>query len=292
MPEHYTYEDCDLSQLFQGDVLQKAFGLETILNKTFPDFPAYSDYHYLLVLTQSCDLQQRDGKPPSAPYITFAAILPVSEAIWLEARKQQAWWQIPRHIVDSPLYNKMHTFTEQLLDNNVSDFFYLHEDASLGIGAPYCAFLRLTLTLDIGVIDACRKAKVAQIKESFRAKLGWLVGNMYSRVGTEEWSRSHGMPVEKQAKSLLKGMLVNIDKRHIEKCLRELGGVKPLEEYTPQQIADHIAGEKPTSRSSEFRDYAIDALQGADFPKKVPAKVIQQIVNVILADTRIRRLLT
>ena len=108
------------------------------------------------------------------------------------------------------------SFTEQLLDNNAPDFFYLHEDASLGMGAPCCAFLRPTLTLNIDVIGACQEAKAAQIKESFRAKLGWLAGNMYSRVGTEEWIRSHEEPVEKQAKSLLKGSLLNIDKRHIE----------------------------------------------------------------------------
>jgi len=29
------------------------------------------------------------------------------------------------------------------------------------------------------------------LTEIFRAKLGWLVGNMYSRVGTEDWAPDH-----------------------------------------------------------------------------------------------------
>lgn len=291
MPMHYTYEECDSSQLFQGDVLRKEPELEKILNTTFPDFPAYKDYHYLLVLTQSCDLQQRDGKPSSSPYITFAAVSPASEAIWLEARKYQEWWQIPARIVDSPSYNRMHSFAMQLLDNNVPDFFYLHEDASLGTVSPYCAFLRLKLTLDIAVIDACRNAKIGQISESFRAKLGWLVGNMYSRVGTKEWDHNHATPVEKQATAMLTDLLVSFDKRHIDNCLRKLTAGASLERYTPQQIEECVIGQKPTTRISEFSEYAIDALRHAEFAKEVPEKAIKQIVAAIVADTRISRLL-
>jgi hypothetical protein len=35
----------------------------------------------------------------------------------------------------------------------------------------------------------CLDAKIAQLTGTFQAKLGWLVGQMYSRVGTEDFAR-------------------------------------------------------------------------------------------------------
>ena len=37
--------------------------------------------------------------------------------------------------------------------------------------------------------DACLEARVLALSEEFRAKLGWLVGHIYSRVGTQDWPR-------------------------------------------------------------------------------------------------------
>ena len=53
--------------------------------------------------------------------------------------------------------------------------------------------------------EVLQKARIGQLAKEFRAKLGWLVGNMYSRIGTEDWSE----PKERQAeqKKIVKQIL-------------------------------------------------------------------------------------
>ena len=47
-------------------------------------------------------------------------------------------------------------------------------------------FLALSVALRISHYDACIGAKVAQLDDVFQAKVGWLTGNLYSRVGTPD----------------------------------------------------------------------------------------------------------
>ena len=35
--------------------------------------------------------------------------------------------------------------------------------------------------------EVCLKAKKLELSDEFKAKLGWLIGDMYSRVGTTDW---------------------------------------------------------------------------------------------------------
>ncbi|MGI2336830.1 MAG: hypothetical protein ACRKGH_09380 [Dehalogenimonas sp.] len=84
-------------------------------------------------------------------------------------------------------YNTAADFLNKLLNNNVPEYFYLETEDSLGISEPYVAFLKLPISLKMESYDTYLKAKVAQLTQVFRAKLGWLTGNIYSRVATEDW---------------------------------------------------------------------------------------------------------
>jgi hypothetical protein len=48
-----------------------------------------------------------------------------------------------------------------------------------------------------------------ELKESFRAKLGWLAGNLYSRIGTEDWTP------ENRTKKAFKKMVEDILDRNL-----------------------------------------------------------------------------
>jgi hypothetical protein len=83
-------------------------------------------------------------------------------------------------------------FLESLLNNNEGEYFYLHGDPDLEFPEPSCAFLRLLITLESEkYYDYCFNARILSLTDVFQAKLGWLVGNMYSRVGTEDWVPDH-----------------------------------------------------------------------------------------------------
>src|SRR5690606_7730478 len=38
-----------------------------------------------------------------------------------------------------------------------------------------------------GAYEACLKARRLSLRSVFQAKLGWLAGNIYARVGTDDW---------------------------------------------------------------------------------------------------------
>lgn len=50
------------------------------------------------------------------------------------------------------------------------------------------AYLKVSIALKSDEhYDKCLSAKKIELTDEFKAKLGWLVGNMYSRVGTADW---------------------------------------------------------------------------------------------------------
>ena len=50
------------------------------------------------------------------------------------------------------------------------------------------AYLKLSIALKSEeCYDICLKAKKIELSDEFKAKIGWLIGDMYSRVGTTDW---------------------------------------------------------------------------------------------------------
>ena len=75
----------------------------------------------------------------------------------------------------------------KLLNNNHPEYFYLAEDVDCHLSEACVAFLKLAIPIKSEHYDRCLAARISQLKEIFQAKLGWLAGNIYSRVGTPDW---------------------------------------------------------------------------------------------------------
>jgi hypothetical protein len=179
------------NELAQGDVLRRTDALDSILESVHPHFFRHNKNLFFMVLTQSCDLAIRGGDGAAAPYISIAPVRPVDEAI----SREIAGLQIPGIRGEVPLLtNKSRTklveFSRRLIDNNVSQYFFL-ESSGTDLGQDCCAFLRLSIAIKTDLhYQACVDAKILQLNDSFQAKLGSLVGQLYARVGTKEWERS------------------------------------------------------------------------------------------------------
>jgi hypothetical protein len=118
----------------------------------------------------------------------------------------------------------MKQFLERLLNNNEPNYFYLHHDLELGIAEPLVAFLALSIAVKAELhYETCLKARVAQLEDSFQAKLGWLVGNMYSRVGTQDWTPDYFTheQFENHIETMLGQMCLWVDERDIKKIADE-----------------------------------------------------------------------
>lgn len=83
---------------------------------------------------------------------------------------------------------------ERVLNQNEQSMglFFLHEDTEAGIGEPAVAFLRVAVALRSEHYEALREARIGRITPEFRAKLGWLIGNLYVRPATPDWSDALG----------------------------------------------------------------------------------------------------
>ncbi len=292
MATHYTYGELDKGRLCQGDVLRKTPQLVSLLKKYHSHYADHPDYRYFLVLTQSCDLYRRNGSPPASRYITLAAVRPIEEAIRREARSRQQWWQEPTRVLSLRAFDELVLFTESLFNNNIPNYFYLHEDISLGISGRHCAFLALSVALKIDHYDLCLDSKLAQLKEPFQAKLGWLVGNMYSRIGTEEWDDHYGRnDARKEAAALLKDTFVTYRGEQIEKAIKSLRSQQKLEEYSPNEILEEVQRCRLIPPQKEFGKRVEAIVEGFRLVDSVGSRTMEAIRTDERLALQVRQLL-
>lgn len=75
---------------------------------------------------------------------------------------------------------------ERHINNTEPEFFFLPSSGHPNIPEDLVVFLRLTIALRKEHYDALAQAKIAELADVFQAKLGWLKGNIYSRVATPD----------------------------------------------------------------------------------------------------------
>jgi hypothetical protein len=279
MPRHYIFVDePDPTTLCQGDVLSRTDELVEVLKQFHPHYAAHRSYKHFLVLTQTCDLVRRGDGPPNSHYISIAAVRPVGEALQRVAKKHQEWWQEPTKVLDEKGYERLKMFAESLLDNNQPNYFYLHEDATIGLVDQSCAFLALSVALKTEHYERCLRAKVAELQESFQAKLGWLIGNMYSRIGTSEWNEHYGPGKSaKEAAALLAKSFVRLKADQVKVGVRELTAERRLEDYSPNEILEHIVKATVVSRDRQLWDRAQKLITEFNIPNKFSSYLISHL---------------
>ena len=186
---HFTYKaKADMTVLCQGDVLSITEELREILQKVHPYFLG-EQYKYFMVLTQSCDLVRRDGTKCKSPYITLAAVRNYDELLIRELISSEYAEQVEGFLLmNSKKQTQAYQFIERLFNNNESDFFFLYKEDKLDFPESMVATLKVSIALKSSQhYDTCLKAKKLELSDEFKAKLGWLVGDLYSRVGTADW---------------------------------------------------------------------------------------------------------
>lgn len=181
-----TADKTDWKNLTQGDVLVRNGPLRNALDQAHQYYASAPDYGHFVVLTQSCDLVRRSGKC-RARYITLAAARPlavVTERFLVKIAYPFDEFPITLCKKDEEL--RARQLLERLLHNTEEGFFFIRKQSHPGIAEDLCVFLPLSISVRIDHYDACLGAKVAQLDEIFSAKVGWLTGNMYSRVATPD----------------------------------------------------------------------------------------------------------
>jgi len=183
---HFTYAPAD-GDLQQGDVLSRTDGLNALLEQVHRHY-LKPDYTHFMITTQSCDLVRRDGCACKTRYVAIAAVRPLSVAVEREIARHQDDFDAHVHACSTQRREKVIQFMERVLNNNESEYFYLEPEATAGLVECSCAFLRLSIAIRAHEhYDVLRDARCLSLSDVFQAKLGWLIGHMYSRIGTREW---------------------------------------------------------------------------------------------------------
>lgn len=279
----------------QGDILQITPSLETAIKDIHPRYIIKNNV-FFLVLTQSCDLARRFETPFGVPYVTLAAVRPLSLVISRKVDElKESDISIEEPVCTQKANNKLILFLKRLFNNNESEYFYLRKEPSIGILDDCCAFLRLSVPIKADLhYRVCLDSRILSLTDVFRAKLGWLVGQIYSRVGTEDWMEedlnsevpkkldNRAIWVEDRQLKALKGKTrmwesrnpgQKMDAKDLEKMIRELS---------------HMKKKETLDRTFEIIKKTIDDYSG---PKNVSADLLQGIERALERDASLTALL-
>lgn len=185
---HFTYAEPRLDQLRQGDILRKTPKLLDLIKEVHPHY-ANDDYLYFQVLTQSCDLVRRNGKDCKSRYLTLAAVRSMKLIVQRAIETYSDKFLFEDTLFCSTKHKKpLADLFKKLLNNNDTQHFFLKSYPDVGLNEDCCTQLHLSIAIRAYEhYDICLESKILELREEFRAKLGWLVGNLYSRVGTQDY---------------------------------------------------------------------------------------------------------
>lgn len=186
---HFTYKpEPDRTTLCQGDVLCITPELKAVLSEIHPYF-INEQYKYFIVLTQSCDLVRRGSSPCNSQYITLAAVRSFDDFFEKEMQAKHYAVKVADFLLMEDRNKARATqLIERLYNNTEQDYFFLYKENLLDFPKSMVAYLKVSFALRADEhYDQCLQAKKFELADEFKAKLGWLVGNIYSRVGTTDW---------------------------------------------------------------------------------------------------------
>lgn len=191
MNPHWTYQAVEAGQdLEKGDIFSPIPEISDILRDVHPHFcdPKYSGF---MLLTQSCDLVRRKSQAIKASYLQICVIRPLSQI------RDSLFHGIAESLNNGVFSNKDRSRAVdaliKLYNQNESGrgLFFLYRDFDgAGIVEDSVAFLRVSVSLRATHYDALLSGRTGRLNPDFRAKFGWLTGNLYDRPATPDWSDS------------------------------------------------------------------------------------------------------
>ena len=149
----------------------------------------FCDEKYLgfLVVTQNCDLVKRTGRCKTH-HVSLAVIRALDDLMPV-LLDELCGTGIPG-VYEEESKPRACQLLERILNQNEQalGMFYLHPDSDAGIAVPSVALLRVTISFRAEHYTHLQEARVGTLELQFASKLGWLLGNLYARMATPDWS--------------------------------------------------------------------------------------------------------
>lgn len=238
---HWAYKTTETKELEQGDILSRSEYLGGVLKRYHPYYADHPLNTFFIVLTQSCDLVKRDAQFKT-PYISIAPVRPLKAVIEREFeryfRNHKPGAQ-PFATLEEK--SRLEEFLERIFNNNNPRYFYLEKQQDKGLAVDMCAVLSLAISIKVEHYDECLAARALQLEENFQSKLGWLVGQSFSRVATRDWTDKE---LETKVAAVLGGAAVWVkdeDIKHLERNVNDLETESPGELIGGKQLQELLA---------------------------------------------------
>ncbi|MGM0584953.1 MAG: hypothetical protein ACQEUZ_09920 [Pseudomonadota bacterium] len=176
--------ELDRGSLSQGDVIRRSEALSEAIREAHEYYATAQDYTHFVILTQSCDLVRR-GQDIKAPYVTIAAARPLSVVVekFVSSHIEDVHGTV---LAKTSARRRLEEKLERIIHNTEDGLFFLPKDGCDALNEDLCVFLHLSIALRTSHYNTLLENKIAEIDDVFRAKLGWLAGNIYSRVATPD----------------------------------------------------------------------------------------------------------
>lgn len=259
---HWTY--CDIAgdpDLQQGDILEPSARLRALLKDVHPYFCA-EKYLGFVIATQSCDLVRRHGRPPKASHIAVGVIRSLRNL--LPQLVSEVACPVAPGVFRASDRGRAKDLLHRILNQNEQalGLFYLHPESEIGLGEACVALLRVKVALRAEHYDLLVQSRRGRLAPEFRAKFGWLLGNLYARAASPDWSDfADG---ENEVKRLIR--------RYLDESAGELG---------PIWVDDEVV-EAATKQGVVFADVDPDAIQ-SQLESYRPKPKIDQLVEAVSA---------
>lgn len=287
MPSHWTYDHFEATaDLAQGDIVEPSPEIREILSYIHPHFldPKYVSF---MVLSQSCDLVRRSGYRGQPINLCVVRELSSIAGTLLEIFCGSVIPGVFRS--DARVAGRQ--FLERAVNQNEQSIglFYLHPDADSGVSTHSVAMLRIAIALRTEHYEKLREARRGRLRPEFQAKLGWLIGNLYSRVGTEDWSDSpQRKKTQSQIVDLAFNSLTGIEWASSEAVTRAVAANFSIDDMSSDAIRAAIASFEPLSLDAQVQKELQRILSEEDLG--IPLEAQERFLKRLPNDTSMAQL--
>ena len=211
--EYFLYQDNppEKEDLQQGDIIENNEKINSIIKQIYPRISDL-EYNSLLVITQSCDLVRRDGKICKSKYINLVPIQPLEHIFLPLLDRAYGRFKITGRRYSAKGKSDAIQLIESICNQNAwaLGIFFLHSNIDVKIPVDSVALLQLSFTVPSELYyNEVTRARTGRLNVAFQSRLGWLVGNLYSRVATPDFPevkqrevRDYLMSSDKENKNL------------------------------------------------------------------------------------------
>lgn len=181
----------DIESLYQGDIIIIDDDIRENLiahNRT-----KANTCRFVIILTQSCDLVKRSdfGNGCKAQLLHMGFLSSFDEYFADNLRKycEKGLFDGRVSIIEQGKSQKLKNHLERLFNNNSSDHFLIPEDVGQGLSNHHVVDLRDQCLISSNYYDNLLMNKQCELEEIYRAKLGYMVSQLFSRIGTRDWDK-------------------------------------------------------------------------------------------------------